>query len=285
MRTELGLPGSSLNEMHYPHVYPSPPSPRQPSRPGEPFPFPGPDAERSSRGWLELGWFFYLAEIALRRIMNEALSARYWRGSWYYTTAWWSAAEHAHLHFTRRAAAFAHKLETWYDMLPPPMRFPRDPGESVGGDPLKGILRGHYIDILDVVLFPAVHAVVHRDVREISPDVLEKAQQALATAVDRITISSEGFYHRHQGTWLMIRTCSRSALLLLGVGLRAQQEAREGRDGGAIIGGLLPSGWRDSVAKVIALVEYWEAESPELGGSLVRFRELYGRVQDDGLVL
>jgi hypothetical protein len=257
--------------MHYPHVYPSPPSPRQPSRFGEPI--PGPGHERS-RVWLEQGWFFYLAEIALRRIMNEALSVRYWRGSWYYTTKWWSVEQQAQ--FISRVDGFKQKLETWYEMLPPPMKFPRNPNDSVEGDPLRGILRGHYIDILDVVLFPAVYAVVHKDLGEVSQNVLASAQQALATAVDRIKISSEGFYHRHQGTWLMIRTCSRSALLLLAVGLRVQREAMEERDSG-MIKMLLPNEWRESVAKVITLVEYWEAESPELVSLLVRFKELYRR--------
>ena len=261
--------------MHYPHVYPSPPSPRQPVRSGESF--PEADSDRG-REWLELGWFFYLAVIALRRIMNEALSARYWRGSWYYTTEWWTHEEHGQ--FQSRVDEFKQKLETWYEMLPPPMRFPRNANETVGADPLRGILRGHFVDILDVVLFPAVHAVVLRDPSEVSQSILICARKALATAVDRITISSEGFWHRHQGTWLMIRTCSRSALQLLGVAMRAQKEGREGRDV-AFANDLLPDGWRESVASVIALVAYWEAESPELTRLLARLKELYGRVQDE----
>ena len=64
----------------------------------------------------------------------------------------------------------------------------------------------------------------------------------------------------------MIRTCSRSTLLLLATALRAQQISG--------LEDLLPSGWRASVGRVIALIEYWQDESPDLGILLERFREL-----------
>ncbi|KAJ9143827.1 C6 zinc finger domain containing protein [Pleurostoma richardsiae] len=274
LRTELGLPGSSLNEMRYPHLYPSPPGPSHAH-----MTVPGEGSERG-RDRLELGWFFYLSEIALRRIMNDALSSRYWRGSWYYTTDWWSTEEQGGQHFRRHVDEYKQKLDTWYDLLPPPMKFPRDVDEPVG-DPLRGILRGHFIDILDVVYFPAVQAVVlrSRPLGALSSCVLEVTREALATAVYRVGICREGFYHRHQGTWLMIRTCSRSALQLLGVAMRARQEAAEGGDG-LQIAELLPGGWRPAVASVIELIEYWKEESPELAGLLARLKQLYELVQD-----
>ncbi|KAI8663894.1 Zn(2)-C6 fungal-type domain-containing protein [Fusarium keratoplasticum] len=210
LRTELGLPGSILNDMQYSHLYPSPPGPSQLVADRM-----GPESEH-----LEKGWFFYLAEIALRRIMNEALSARYRVGSWYYTTSWWATSGVDG--FRGHVDEFRVKLNTWQEMLPPVMRFPHDPLENTG-DALRGILRGHFIDILDVLYFPAVQAVVCKDVSELNPYVLATAQAALQTATYRIAICEEGFWHRHQGTWLMIRTCSRSALLLLATALRAQQ--------------------------------------------------------------
>jgi hypothetical protein len=39
----------------------------------------------------------------------------------------------------------------------------------------------------------------------------------LANCIYRIETNMEGFLHRHQGTWLTIRSCTRSALMLLGV--------------------------------------------------------------------
>ncbi|RMJ19150.1 hypothetical protein CDV36_001248 [Fusarium kuroshium] len=253
LRTELGLPGSILNDMQYSHLYPSPPGPSQLVTDRM-----GPESEH-----LEKGWFFYLAEIALRRIMNEALSARYRVGSWYYTTSWWATSGVDG--FRGHVDEFRAKLNTWQEMLPAVMRFPHDPLENTG-DTLRGILRGHFIDILDVLYFPSVQAVVCRDVSELDPYILTTAQAALQTAKYRITICEEGFWHRHQGTWLMIRTCSRSTLLLLATAIRAQQISG--------LEDLLPDGWRASVARVITLIEYWQDESPDLGILLERLREL-----------
>ncbi|KPM38222.1 hypothetical protein AK830_g8341 [Neonectria ditissima] len=264
LRTELGLPGSSLNEMQYSHVYPSPPSPSQlagnHTRPES--------AAQRERDRLENGWFFYLAEIALRRIMNEALSARYWADSWYYTTRWWTAAGEER--FRTDVEKFKVKLETWQDMLPPSMRFPRNPHENTG-DFLRGILRSHLIDILDVLYFPAVRAVACEEVGELGPYTLATARDALLNAVNRITISEEGFWHRHQGTWLMIRTCSRSSLQLLAVAFRAQTEPS--------LLELLPEGWKYSVTRVFTMIEYWEPESPDLGLLLARMRGLVSTLE------
>ncbi|KAF7554303.1 hypothetical protein G7Z17_g2998 [Cylindrodendrum hubeiense] len=264
LRTELGLPGSSLNEMQYYHVYPSPPTPSQLTG-GHTR---SESAAKRERDRLEIGWFFYLAEIALRRIMNEALSSRYWADSWYYTTNWWTASSEDS--YRTDVERFKVKLETWRDMLPPSMRFPSDAHEGIR-DPLRGILRSHLVDILDVLYFPAVRAVACEEVSELGPYILATARDALLNAVYRITLCEEGFWYRHQGTWLMIRTCSRSLLQLLAVALRAQTEPT--------LAGLLPEGWKYSVGRVFILIEYWEPESPDLGLLLARLRELVSMLE------
>ncbi|KAF5005446.1 hypothetical protein FDECE_8111 [Fusarium decemcellulare] len=261
LRTELGLPGSILNDMHYSHLYPSPPDPSQLT-----FDEMRPSSEIRSgreRERLEQGWFFYLAEIALRRIMNDALSARYRLYSWYYNTNWWTSS--GVKGYSEYVDGFRVELNTWKEMLPSSMRFSDDPREPTR-DALKGILRGHLIDVLDVLYFPAVQAVVCKAIRELSPIILAMARVALETAMYRITICEEGFWHRHQGTWLMIRTCSRSTLQLLATALRAQQEP--------CLADLLPNGWMQAVTSIMTLIEYWEDESPDLGLLLARLRSL-----------
>ena len=56
---------------------------------------------------------------------------------------------------------------------------------------------------------------------------LKLSREMLANCVYRIETNMEGFLHRHQGTWLTIRSCSRSALMLLGVA--AASSAANGR--------------------------------------------------------
>ncbi|SPO07367.1 uncharacterized protein DNG_10061 [Cephalotrichum gorgonifer] len=259
LRTELGYPGSPLNEMHYPHLYPSPPGPVSMTAS---FVRPNSDVERD-RNLLEKGWFFYLGEIALRRILNEALSARYGADSWYYTTEWWTTTSQGNLR--AYVEEFKLRLDTWYDTVPEPMHFPQSPGKPAG-DQLRGILRAHLIDVLDVVYFPAVRAVVFEEISELGPYVLATARHALENAAKRLVISREGYWHRHQGTWLMIRTCSRSSLQLLAVAARARREP--------CLEELLPAGWKHLVAEVVEMIAYWEDESPDLGILLERLKML-----------
>lgn len=257
--------------MQYSHVYPSPPSPEQlVSSHGQ---------AQHERERLERSWFFYLAEIALRRIMNDVLSSRYSAGSWYYAAPWWTADGEGWLRGD--VERFRQQLETWQAMLPGAMRFPADVGAGGStpaeptGDALRGILRGHLVDILDVLYFPAVRAVVcchRRD--ELGPYVLAAARDGLANAAYRIAICEEGFWHRHQGTWLMIRTCSRSLLQLLAVALRARDEPP--------LAALLPDGWRYSASRVLALVEYWQHESADLRVLLARLRAIVADLDGNG---
>lgn len=229
-----------------------------------------------AREQLEKGWFFYLAEIALRRIMNDALSSRYHEGSWYFTTRWWTEGNDGH--FCQHVEEFKQKIDAWYEMLPPSMIFSRNPEDCLG-DPLRGILRGHVIDILDVLYFPAVRALVSSNApEELSPYVLKMAWEALRTSMERMAICREGFYHRHQGTWLMIRTCSRSALQLLGVAMSLKRKSLAGR-GEDPLAAILPDGWRESVSSVTELLEYWQDESPDLVILLARLRQLLVSVQ------
>lgn len=89
LRMELSLPGSGLNERRYPHIFPSVPVAS------------AAEQDTPSTGWQSLqqehtlrsgtissppsrdqsnqenSWLFYLAEIALRRIMNRVLLVRY----------------------------------------------------------------------------------------------------------------------------------------------------------------------------------------------------------------
>jgi hypothetical protein len=84
LRFELGLPGSGLNELDHPHLFPSPPlnipNVNQPSSNeilDNHWSSPASSISTSDRQNLELGWFFYLAEIALKRIIHNVVSWLY----------------------------------------------------------------------------------------------------------------------------------------------------------------------------------------------------------------
>lgn len=233
--------------MRYPNVYPSLPVS---------MPVPWDSASENNeraRSELEVAWFFYLAEIALRRIMNDALSVRYQPSSWYYRSQWWT--KHGERQFVRYVDDFVQKLDSWYNTLPPSMYFSLDPTVRAG-DILRGILRGHRVDIREVVYFPALQAFMFQPLHEIGSRTLEIAREALQNDLHRIMECQEGFYIRHQGTWLMIRTCTRSCLHLLAVGLRSMREPE--------VAEILPDGWKPAVGSILRLIDYWQDESADL---------------------
>ena len=81
LRLEIGLPGSGINESSYPHIFPSPPNFEELEsdlstlvRGARSFHTPSFETDRAH---LVTGWFFYLGEIALKRLMNRILLYRY----------------------------------------------------------------------------------------------------------------------------------------------------------------------------------------------------------------
>jgi hypothetical protein len=76
------------------------------------------------------------------------------------------------------------------------------------------------------------------------------AYRGLETHVNRLHFNEPGFLHRHHGTLLMIKSCTRSVLVLLAA---------------AKVEMAMPPNWRDAVYKGIALLGYWSSELPDLG--------------------
>jgi hypothetical protein len=79
LRFELNLPGAGLNEIQYPHLFPSPPigihhASISEEMEGAYWPSPQSWTNSNDQQYLELGWLFYLAEIALKRIVHNVIS-------------------------------------------------------------------------------------------------------------------------------------------------------------------------------------------------------------------
>jgi hypothetical protein len=153
-------------------------------------------------------------------------------------------------------------------MLPPPMMFPREANIPTR-DALRWILRGHMIDIKEIVRFPAIQAILASKVPlwidDLPPITVQIAREFLINAVYRIEANREGFFHRHQGTWLTMRSCSRSALQLLGMALKCQLEARaRGTSQQQLEREMLPPRWQEAVASVCEALEYWGDESTDM---------------------
>lgn len=112
---------------------------------------------------------------------------------------------------------------------------------------LRFILNGHLLDCYEMMYWSFMVDAVHRTSLE-DADAMVFARKGFQTSVQRIDDNESGFRGRHHGTWLMLRTCTRSALVLIAA-------ERAG------LGNMLPAQWRASVTKVQGLLHYWQDEA------------------------
>ena len=129
-------------------------------------------------------------------------------------------------------------------LLPPAVNINRvDQDEDI----LRFILKGHLLNCYESMYWPfTVVAINFPANRDRSFDHL--VQKQFQVCVDRIWVNESGFHHRHHGTWGMMRSCTRSALVLVTAKRCAQLDE------------LLPPDWAQAVQSVIGLLGYWSGE-------------------------
>jgi hypothetical protein len=108
---------------------------------------------------------------------------------------------------------------------------------------------------------PFIVAAIDNSVTEKRPtlslDRLDSfVRKALVVCVDRIEKNEQGFFYRHHGTWLMLRSCTRSAFVLLGAARRERLRP------------LMPERWTQAVEKVKGMLRFWRRESRDLDDRL-----------------
>ena len=85
-----------------------------------------------------------------------------------------------------------------------------------------------------------------------TPETKKWSARALESHLERLIVNRPGFYHRHHGTWLMLRTSARSAILLL-----AFSRLFPDSD-------LMPDKWRGLVSDTISMLDHWSTEVFEM---------------------
>lgn len=112
-------------------------------------------------------------------------------------------------------------------------------------------------------IFDAIHEGLPHD-----PELVAFVRKGLHMYGSRIESNEAGFYYRHHGTWLMLRSCTRSALVLCGA-------ARRG------LVTLLPPNWRDGVGRVMQMLKYWSSEAKDIASQLEILEDLMRDVPED----
>ncbi|KAH8809201.1 hypothetical protein F5884DRAFT_396765 [Xylogone sp. PMI_703] len=236
LRLELNVHEKSVWDLTYPAFFPSPPK------------------GLKSQG--EAVWFFYLAEIALRRLGNRILNYIYQHDSSNLS----DSIDEATVNFEEQAAG-------WLSSLPPALKLD-SPDTNQDHAALKFILNGHLLDCYEMMYWPFVVDAIHGKLRSATAESF--ARKGFVVCVQRIMKNESGFYHRHHGTWLMLRSCTRSALVLLAAarapGLR----------------GLLPADWEIAVYKVTVMLNYWKEESRDVMDRLHIIEKLQAGLRQGG---
>ncbi|CAK7206607.1 Zcf27p [Sporothrix eucalyptigena] len=279
LRGELRLPDFNLADRDrglYPAFFPTPPPPPRPPQQVTEAPI----AWSNSHEKLESpAWYFYLAEISLRRLCSnicaELLSLRLAHGE-----------DSAFLAATALAVpTWEMQAQCWIDSLPPMLSL--DAPSDFENDICRFVLRGHVINLYELIYWPfTVAATTGLDMSlrnsnthpqivsgakpateqeaADSTFILQLARKGLETHTRRIIVNEPGFRHRHHGTWYMIRNCTRSALVLVASALcMARRDCLvEGGPNDEFLA--MPDGWRNSVASTTRLLAYWEPEAPDL---------------------
>ncbi|KAJ6008001.1 hypothetical protein N7540_011977 [Penicillium herquei] len=178
-------------------------------------------------------WYFYLAEISLWR---SEMTARKTISEFVEQQP--SALEA----LTERIVDLESSLLSWQDSLPDSISLDAAI-QSSKVNVLHFVLQGRLTYNYEVLTWPFLETQLlfgaHRSAR-----ASELASRGVRTHYDRLLINRAGFYYRHHGTWLMQRSSTRSACILLAVARSSSSD-------------LLPTGWQTLLSDTIAMLEYW----------------------------
>jgi len=273
--SQLDTSHSGLNEVDYPHAFPSPPREISTSaafqsstsfleqpRSAQTLPPHGGATTAPSlpedRQEDQLTWFYYLAEIALRKVelgMSEIFSfSSPTQSSSSNTSTTPAGLEDPHRPIRTEdllssAEEFELQLNLWYKCLPAMLKFPLDSPSPCSDERLQ-YLRMRYWWIVSTLYRPFLYHLIHHPT---PPPAQAKKMRDYASKgleIDTNFILSNVITHRHHGAWLVIRAVTANSLVL-------------GAAGKAGMG--MPGRWRDAITAAKEFLTYWESEVRDAG--------------------
>ncbi|KAF5592118.1 heterokaryon incompatibility protein [Fusarium pseudocircinatum] len=186
-RYEIPLPPSGIAQCDYPDMFPSPPteltSPSAYDR-GDNFDDDiVPEEEKS--------WFYYLAEISYRRMMNRAMAVMARNGEQGWSDNISEAMEHC--------KEFNEQIDLWYSHIPPQI----DPKNAVhANNELAQFLKNRELSCREWIHRPFLFYILHK-----SPED-EHYGRAIPLAQRCLELCAEHLFrtyghNRHHGTWTL----------------------------------------------------------------------------------
>ena len=201
-------------------------------------------------------WYYYLADISLRRLdmnIRDTVAA---------TLARSPNTEMRYMELAHAVPTLEEQLQEWARSMPDVFSI-LDPEENV----LHHILEGRLLDSYDVLYMPFLEgALAVNSMYEDATIMLTTfARRALECSIKRMSGIERGFGVRHHGTWLALRTCMRSTLMILAARVAERLD-------------LLPEGWESAVVTGASVLSPWQDESPDVKDRLSIIRTLCAEV-------
>lgn len=188
----------------------------------------------------EDSWYYFLSEIALRRIADRIVGVMFSEAD---PSDFANSAYPIH-HLISTTIEFERQLSLWRESLPSRMAFSVIPLPL--DNELKYFLRSRYYLISELLYRPFLCYAIH-STTEVSVEVMELAHKGLQYALNYLVQSNHT--HRHHGKWLQLRREVTAVSLLLA----ASKSSVE-----------MPVGWYAGVRRAQESLKYWSMESPFL---------------------
>ena len=249
MRDEIELPPTGLAKVEYSDVFPSPPG-------GTPVPEDQDEAMVPSG--LELAfqrsWYYYLSEIALRRIANRISHTFYSMEP----CAW-------HTISLKRMQRIAQELDAqilqWSENIPRFLAFE----DKNSTDELSFMLQARFLDLRERIYRPFLYIVIHNNpIPAEQATVMACARRCLELVF--LYIRHSGIKHRHHGSWYVARQLFAKSLLVLAAVKSGQI--------------IISEDWSASLAQNLRCLKYWEDEAPDLYMARTVLTTLYTEIVD-----
>ncbi|CAG5137581.1 uncharacterized protein ALTATR162_LOCUS158 [Alternaria atra] len=245
---EFRFPSSGLTKLNYTSHFPPPPLATTTQQLYRIHTELQMSAANSARAQVELekGWYYYLADIAARGILQRVIRSFYATNE----SAWLDASLQSIL---QTAEELDRQLTEWYRTLPDVIAF--DIGVAAD-DELAYHLQARAFEIKERIYRPFLYLMIHKNIEGSDRDFLRPLVQLHAATCCKL-IRQWNVRHRHHGTWLMARQSFSSALLLLAARRSGLHEISKEQH-------------EESVQFSLATLCFWEEEAPDLKASLQR---------------
>jgi hypothetical protein len=188
----------------------------------------------------EHSWFYYLSEIALRRIGNRVLNTFYREKNFQWVDMDVQEA-------IKLAEEFMLLLQRWYEGLPPFLSYNQGYPNDLPMEELSFMIRARMLEIKSWIFRPFLFYAVHRGPDDIQQAIVKPlVDQAIVHNIRLIESSS--IRHQHHGIWYTCRVSASAALAILAA-------VRSGHI-------QVPLGWEDSIQLAIETLVVWEPNAP-----------------------